>query len=134
MVRVEMGTDEQINITGVQAKLCKLLQYIFPHDGHWHSRRGLHLTGQTTINQNVGAVAGLNEIADEREVPLRDGCYLYQIEPLWCSTVRVHMIILSLWPKHCLPEEGQSKSSSPGQGVRYSRSRCARPSLPPVAC
>src|ERR1700719_4641987 len=90
MVRVEMGTDEQINITGVQAKLCELLQHIFLHDGHWHSRWGLHLTGQPTINQNVGAVAGLHEIADEREVPLWDGRYLHQIESLRCSTVCVH--------------------------------------------
>src|SRR5712691_11182989 len=64
------------------------------------SRRGLHLTGQTTINQNVGAVACLNEVADEREVPLRVGCYLHQIEPLRCSAVRVRMVILSLWLKH----------------------------------
>src|SRR5258708_31550 len=100
MVGVEMGADEQINISSVQAQQRKLLQHILPHDGHWHSRWRLHRAWQTTINQNIGAVAGLHKITNEREVHLRDGCYLHQIKPLRGGTVCVHLIILSLWPNH----------------------------------
>src|SRR6266700_1504437 len=118
MVRVEMRTDEQINIIGVQAKLCKLLQHIVLHDRHWHSRWWLHLTGQTAINQNVGAVAGLHEITDEREVSLRDARYLHQVEPLRSSTVCVHMMILSFWSKYsmclvCMRTKREAKKASP---------------------
>jgi len=59
MVKVEMRTNEQINLAGVQlsSKICSINSV--PHDRGRQSRRELDALGQTAINQHVGPVAGL---------------------------------------------------------------------------
>ena len=62
------------------------------------SERKLYFAGNATINQNVGAVSGLHEIADKGQVYLGDARHLHQVELLWCGTVRVHVLIFPFFP------------------------------------
>src|SRR5258708_7248649 len=95
MVRVEMGTDQSIDIAWLQPEQGQLFHDIFAIFRLWQSRRGNKVLGQTTINQDIFAVAGLHQVADDVHASFRPGrrCNLDKIEPLWRCALACHTCI-----------------------------------------
>src|SRR5215467_594019 len=62
MVHVEMGTDEEIDVIRMQAKISEVLKHIFSILGCWRSRWGRVVRRKSTIDEDVRAIAGLNKI------------------------------------------------------------------------
>src|SRR5438270_11913881 len=68
MIDIEMGTDEQVNSVGKQAKQRELFHHIAPHDWSREARwklEGVYIGRQTAVDQDVSPVSRLNEITDD---------------------------------------------------------------------
>src|SRR6266567_5142474 len=63
MIYVEMGTDEDIDIVRTHIKIGEMLQHIFFMLGWWRSWWWRVVRRESTIDENVLPIAGLNEIA-----------------------------------------------------------------------
>src|SRR5579864_5297098 len=63
VIRIEMRTDEEIDVVGLQPNVSKLLNYIFPTLDWRRPRLRNMVRGVSTINQDVLAIASLDKIA-----------------------------------------------------------------------
>src|SRR5438876_10812695 len=66
MIHVEMGTDEEINFVRTQTKIGEMLKHIFFVFGWRRSWRWCVVRRESTIDEYVLPIAGLNKIASRR--------------------------------------------------------------------
>jgi PAS domain S-box-containing protein len=86
VIEVVMRTDEDIYVSRLHAYLGQLFNHVAPqfYLRPRRVRRGLEVRGQAAVNQNIAAIAGLNEIADSRYfhwTPTQ-GRNLHEVKPL----------------------------------------------------
>src|SRR5258708_3048162 len=95
MVRIEMGTYQSIDMTRLQPEQGQLFHDVFAIYRVWQPWRGNKVLGQTTINQDIFAIAGLHQVADDGHASFRPGrrCNLDKIEPLWRCALACHTCI-----------------------------------------
>ena len=65
MIRVEMGTNEDIDIVRTQTQIAELLDHIFSLRRWNRPRRQRCIRGQSAINQDMPPIAGFDEIATQ---------------------------------------------------------------------
>src|SRR5205807_2365934 len=65
VIRVEMGTNEDIDIVRTQTQIAELLDHIFSPRRWNRLRRQRCLRGQPAINQDMPPIAGFDEIATQ---------------------------------------------------------------------
>src|SRR6266566_1694986 len=63
VVHIEMGTDEQSDVVRMQIQLSEILQHIFFILGWWRSWWWCVVRRESTIDEDVLSIAGLNKIA-----------------------------------------------------------------------
>src|SRR6516165_6210763 len=70
MVHVEVGTDENVDVVGMQVQIGEALDY-GPCVLGWWCARLLITRGQSAIDQDIRSIAGLYQIAaqDEGQLP-----------------------------------------------------------------
>lgn len=99
VVRVEMGADEDVDVVGAQAEVGEVRDDILV-DLDPHLRGGLDIGGEPGVNQDVGAVAQLNQVAGDRHrlAAGMDGRHLHQIESSRGRVGRHRVTCLSGFP------------------------------------
>jgi hypothetical protein len=102
VVHIEMGTDEQRDVVRMQAQISQMLQHIFFMLGWWCSWWWRVVRRESTIDEDVLFIAGLNQIApaghgQRLACGERDsrGTQLHEVKSLWSGVDHCDPLILS---------------------------------------
>ena len=108
VIEIVMRTNEDIYVSRLHSYLGQLFNHVAPqfYLRNGHVRWGLEVRWQAAVNQNIAAIAGLNEIADSRYFNWThiQGRNLHEVKPLRPRCASCHPFVLSF---HCKRHESR---------------------------